>query len=61
MNLKKAKQLRRALRDRGIDPTQARHKARLHKGRLGVVEQCVLDPNCGRGLYRQMKRVARHA
>lgn len=60
MNLKKAKALRRVLRQHGIHPRDTAYKAIVHPPVIGKRAkprvQMVLDKNCGRSAYNGLKR-----
>jgi len=62
MNAKKAKQLRRMLKNEGVDWRDAKHVQQVGKDQDGKEirdPRIFLDPKCGRAIYRAAKRVAR--
>jgi len=62
MNAKKAKQLRRMLKNGGVDWRDAKHVQQVDKDQDGKEirdSRIFLDPKCGRAIYRAAKRVAR--
>jgi len=56
MNQKKAKAVRRFVREAGKDPKDARYLAPSVNGKAAHVE--MLRPACGRALYLDSKRAA---
>ena len=62
MNAKKAKQIRRMLKNGGVDWRDAKHVQQVgkdHEGKEIRDLRIFLDPKCGRAVYRAAKRVAR--
>ena len=62
MNGKKAKQIRRMLKNGGVDWSDAKHVQQVgkdHDGKEIRDPRIFLDPKCGRAIYRAAKQVAR--
>ena len=62
MNGKKAKQIRRMLKNGGVDWRDAKHVQQVgkdHDGKEIRDLRIFLDPQCGRATYLAAKRVAR--
>ena len=62
MNAKKAKQLRKMLKNEDVDWRDAKHVQQVGKDQDGKEirdPRIFLDPKCGRAIYRAAKRVAR--
>lgn len=58
---KSFKQLRKILRDKGVDITESKYNVVKHtKGKEDKL-QFVLDPECGRAIYKSMKRKVANA
>jgi hypothetical protein len=62
MNAKKAKQIRRMLKNGGVDWRDAKHVQQVgkdHDGNEIRDPRIFLDPKCGRATYLAAKRLAR--
>jgi len=62
MNAKKAKQIRRMLKNGGVDWRDAKHVQQVgkdHEGKEIRDPRIFLDPKCGRATYLAAKRFAR--
>lgn len=56
MNAKRCKELRRNLRQQGVDPREVAYNGQRARARGRVYDTLRLDPACGRTVYRAAKK-----